>query len=193
MLLSELIKKSRCHRKFYQSLDIDYGILWDIVISLRYISSAKNLQPLKYIISTNREKNREIFPTLKWAGYLKDWNGPQEGEKPSAYIVILKDKDIADEAFVLTDAGIAIQTIMLSLSELELGGCTIAAMDKKKLRNVFSLPDNLEILYVIAVGKPKDNVKITEVKDSIEYFRDSYGNHYVPKRAIEDLLYRIYR
>ncbi len=193
MFISELTKKSRCHRVFNQSYKINYSILVDIVSLLRYISSAKNAQPLKYIISSNEQTNSEIFPTLKWAGYLKNWDGPKEGEKPTAYIIILKDKNISNDDFVLTDAGIAIQTIMLYLSELNLGGCPIAAIDKKKLRKVFSLPDNLEILYVMAIGKPEDNIIITDMEDSIEYYRDSYGNHYVPKRPIEELLFDIYR
>ncbi len=193
MIIEDLIKKARCHRKFYQSYKISDEILTNIISSLRYISSAKNLQPLKYVLSVDEQKNEEIFYTLKWAGYLKDWDGPEEGERPGAYIVILKDKDISDDLFALTDAGIAIQTIMLSLSEIELGGCVIAAIDKNKLKNILSTTSNLEILYVLAIGKPKDNVIITEVDDSIEYFRDSYGNHYVPKRGIGELLYRIYR
>ncbi len=192
MKIAELVKKNRCHRKFHQNFEISQKALIDIVHLLCYISSAKNLQPLKYIISTDKIKNKEIFSTLKWAGYLKNWDGPKEGEKPAAYIVILKDKNIADDAFVLTDAGLAIQTIMLSLSELDFGGCIIAAIDKAKLTDIFSLPDYLEILYVIAVGKPKDSVIITEVKDSIKYFRDSDGNHYVPKRSKEELLFKVY-
>ena len=192
MKVSELVKKSRCRREFYHSDRISQKTLIDIIESLRYISSAKNLQPLRYIGSTNENMNAEIFSTLKWAGYLKDWDGPKEKERPAAYLVILKDKDICDDSFVLTDAGIAIQTIMFLLADKNLGGCPIAAIDKNRLNKILSVEKHLEILYVIAIGKPKDKVIITDVKDSIKYFRDNKGNHCVPKRSAEELTYKLY-
>ncbi len=192
-MIEELVKKSRCYRRFDQSYKVKVETLKKVVECLRYISSAKNLQPLKYIASVNPKKNNEIFSTLKWAGYLKDWDGPMDGERPTAYLIILKDKTISDDLYVLTDAGIAIQTAMIVLTEMGLGGCPIAAIDKVKLSSILKLHKYLEILYVIAIGKPAERVIITDAQDShIEYFRDSSGNHYVPKRRMEELLLTLY-
>ena len=49
------------------------------------------------------------------AGYLKDWPGPAEGQRPSAYIVVLGDTQITRN--VGCDHGIAAQTIRLNGKE----------------------------------------------------------------------------
>ncbi len=191
-MIEELAKKARCYRIFDESTDVEYKLLENIINTLRYTSSARNAQPLKYVISTNRNKNYEIFKTLKWAGYLQDWDGPSENQRPSAYIVILRDRTMSTEDFSLIDTGIALQTIILSLAENGLGSCTIAAVDKNRLKEVLSINDDTkEILCVLAIGKPKENVIITDMKNGdIKYYRDEKGNHYVPKRSLNELIYK---
>ncbi len=192
-MLQSLVKSTRCFRRFYQNKPLDGSTLISVVNLLRFVSSARNAQPLKYIISTDKSINEEIFKTLSWAGYLKNWDGPEEGEKPSGYIVFLRDTNISAEDFSLIDTGIALQTAMLKLTEDGYGSCPIAAIDKKALRKVLSIPLSLEILLVLAVGKPKERVVITNVRNGdIKYYRDKNGVHYVPKRALKDVLLKTY-
>ncbi|MGB9755706.1 MAG: nitroreductase family protein [Desulfurella sp.] len=188
-MLDELIKKNRSYRKFAQ-VTIKCDEIKKILEILRFVPSARNAQPLKYIASCNKEKNEQIFSTLKWAGYLTDWNGPDKTQKPSAYIVILQDKSISNDNFVLTDAGIALQTILLKSVEMGFGGCTIAAIDKPRLSSILNLKENLEILYVVAIGKPAETIEIIDVKDDIKYYRIN-DIHYVPKRSLSELIYAI--
>jgi nitroreductase len=194
-MIEDLVKKARCYRKYDESKDIDYKLLENIINNLRFTSSARNAQPIKYLISTNRNTNEKIFETLKWAGYLKDWYGPKKGQRPSAYIVILRDKDISKEDFSLIDTGIALQTIILSLAEKGLASCTIAAIDKEQLRKNLSIDnDSLEILLVLSIGVPKENVIITDMKNGdIKYYRDENENHYVPKRSLEEIVYKSFK
>jgi nitroreductase len=123
-----------------------------------------------------------------WAGYLTDWSGPAEGEKPSAYMVILGDKNIA-ESFSC-DHGIAAQSIMLGAVEKGLGGCIIASINKKELTRVLNIPSHYEILLVLALGKPSETVVIENVESDgdIKYWRDSDDIHHVPKRLLDDLI-----
>lgn len=192
-MLDSLVRKTRCYRRFYQSDPVSRNVLISVVDLLRFVSSARNSQPLKYIVSTDRLINEEIFETLSWAGYLKDWNGPKEGERPAGYIVFLRDRNISVESYSLIDAGIALQTAMLKLTELGFGGCPIAAIDKEKLIEILSIPSHLEVLIVLAVGKPKEKVVVTEVENGdIRYFRDVKGVHYVPKRSLEEVLLKVF-
>ncbi len=110
-MIRELVLKSRSYRRFYGEVDIKHEILKDLVELARLSPSAMNLQPLRYILSYESEKNALIFPHLGWAGYLTDWPGPSEGERPSAYIIILADTEISRS--VGCDHGIAAQSILL--------------------------------------------------------------------------------
>ena len=102
------------------------------------------------------QRNALIFPKLAWAAYLKDWGGPEEGERPSAYIIVLGDKEVS-ESFGC-DHSIASQNILLGATHMGLGGCIVDSVDRKRLREALQIPDRYEILHVIALGKPKEQV-----------------------------------
>ncbi|RPJ42442.1 MAG: nitroreductase family protein, partial [Chloroflexi bacterium] len=144
--------------------------------------------PLKYYLSCDPEKNARIFPTLAWAGYLKEWPGPQEGERPSAYIIILGDSTI-NKSFGC-DHGIAAQSIMLGAAEKGLGGCMIGSVRRAELAAALNIPPQYEILLVLALGKPKEIVQIDPVgpDGSIKYWRDEKQVHHVPKRSLDELI-----
>ncbi len=188
MIVEQLIRQNRSYRRFYQDYYIATGNLKYFVNLARLSPSAQNLQPLKYYISNEKEPNEKIFKCLKWAGYLTDWEGPEDGEKPAAYILILGDTTIGTN--FRCDHGIAAQSILLGAVEKGFGGCIIASVDKEKLRKELSIPDNLEILLAIALGKPKETVLLEEIdqEGNIKYWRDEKKIHHVPKRKLEDII-----
>jgi nitroreductase len=187
-MIRELIEKNRTYRRFYQDVKINKETLEELIDLARLSSSGANLQPLKYILSYEEEKNNLIFPHLRWAGYLKDWDGPKEGERPSAYIVMLCDKEISTNCF--WDHGIACQSILLGACEKGLGGCMFGSIDRQGLIKALNIPDRYELLLVIALGKPKEKVVIEDMKDpkNVKYWRDENGVHHVPKRKLQDLI-----
>ncbi len=187
-MIEDIVKANRSYRRFRQDKPIDRTMLRKLVNLGRLSPSAANLQPLKYIISNDPELNSRIFPTTMWAGYLKDWPGPEEGERPGAYIVILGDTEIS-KGFGC-DHGIAAQSIMLGAAEKGLGGCMIGSIDRDKLREVLSIPARYEILLILALGYPKEEVVLEDVgpDGSIKYYRDDRGVHHVPKRALDEVI-----
>jgi len=187
-MLEDIVKASRSYRRFHEEKPIEPETLKGLVDLARLSPSAANLQPLKYIISADPELNARIFPTLAWAGYLKDWPGPAKGERPSAYIVILGDTEITRNFGC--DHGIAAQSIMLGAAEKGLGGCMIGSIDRQKLREALHIPDRYEILLVLALGYPKERVMLEEVPQDgdIRYYRDPEGVHHVPKRRLDDIM-----
>ncbi len=186
-MIEELIKQNRSCRRFYEDYKIEAATLKDLVNLARLSASAANLQPLKYILSCSAEKNERIFPCLAWAAYLKDWSGPKEGERPSAYIIILGDTNIIKNFGC--DHGIASQSILLGAREKELAGCMIGAVKRKKLRDILKIKERFKILLVLAIGKPKEEVIIETVDDdNIKYWRDNNNVHHVPKRKLEDII-----
>ncbi len=187
-MIEDLIKKNRTCRRFYQDFAIEVDLLKHLVNLARLSASAANRQPLRYVLSCTPRLNERIYPCLAWAGYLKDWQGPENGERPSAYIVIIGDTLIADNFWC--DHGIACQSILLGAREQGLSGCIIGAINKEKLRTVLNIPKQYKLLLVLAVGKPKEQVMIEEVKEdgNIKYWRDEKGVHHVPKRKLKDII-----
>ncbi len=187
-MIADLIRRNRSCRRFYQNYKVDGKILEELVNLARLSPSAANLQPLKYILTTRSEINAQIFACLAWAAYLKDWSGPEEGERPSAYIVILSDTTISKT--VDCDHGIACQSILLGAREIGLGGCIIASINHEKLRNILKIDPKYKIMLVIAIGKPREEVVIeaADPNDSIKYWRDDKNIHHVPKRNLNDII-----
>ena len=192
-MIADLIKKNRSFRKFYQDHVLDIETLTDLVDLARLSASAANLQPLRYILSVDPQKNSQIFSCLAWAAYLKDWKGPEEGEKPSGYIIILNDFEKAND-YVGYDCGIASQSILLGAREKGLAGCMLASINRKELRESLNIDVRFKILLVIALGEPKEEVVIETVgsDDNIRYWRDSEGVHHVPKRTLKDIIINSY-
>ncbi|MFC1500272.1 nitroreductase family protein [Candidatus Zixiibacteriota bacterium] len=188
-MLKELIMKTRSYRRFDESVTIEPSTLEDLVDFARCSPSSANLQPLKYVLCSDRETVERIFPHLRWAGYLEDWKGPAEGEHPTACIVILGDTEITSS--FSCDHGIAAHAIMLGATEKGLGGCVIGSFDKGGLRAVLGTQESrFEILLVLALGKPIEEVILEDVGESrdIRYWRDEEGRHHVPKRPLEELI-----
>jgi nitroreductase len=186
-MLKDLILKNRSYRRFYQDEMVELETLHELIDLARLSPSARNAQPLKYFLSNSPELNDKIFPHLSWAGYLKDWPGPEKGEQPAAYIIVLNDTEISANYFC--DDGIASQSILLGAVEKGLGGCIIGSLNRLQLQRELRLSDNLKIVHIIALGKPKEDVKVEEMKeDDIKYWRDVQQVHHVPKRDLKDII-----
>lgn len=183
-----IVKADRSYRRFHEDQTIDEATLRELVNLGRLSPSAANLQPLKYIISGDPAMNAHIFPTTAWAGYLKDWPGPAEGERPSAYIIILGDTEIS-KGFGC-DHGIAAQSILLGAAEKGIGGCMIGSIQRDELRQVLNIPERYDILLVLALGYPNEVVVIEDVgpDGGMKYYRDAQGVHHVPKRTLDEVI-----
>lgn len=187
-MFTSLVHKNRSYRRFVQSTAVSRETLAELVDLARHAPSGANRQPLKFWLSAAPETNARIFACLHWAGYLKDWPGPAEGERPAAYIILLGDTEIAKDCGV--DHGIAAQTIMLGAVERGLGGCILASVERDDLRAALGIPERYTILLVLALGAPAETVVIEPVgaDGNIRYWRDAAGVHYVPKRALDELI-----
>ncbi len=186
-MLSKIVQKNRSYRRFDSSVAIPLETLINLVELARLCPSSRNQQAIRFMVLNRPEDSELVYPSLAWAGYLPDWNGPVPEERPVAYIVILGDNNLGGK--FETDLGIVAQTMMLGAVEAGFGGCMIASIRREDLRNRLKIPDNLEILLVLALGSPVEEVIIEPVVDNnIRYWRDNQQVHNVPKRDLEDLL-----
>lgn len=188
-MFKDLVIANRSYRRFIEDHVISEEILSKLIELARLTPSAANFQPLKYYISNKAEINNRIFPYIAWARALKEWGGPKEGERPSAYVIICLDTAISKTSNC--DHGIAAQTILLGAVEYGLGGCMIGSFNKPKVAEEFSLPEGIEPILIIALGKPAEKIVLEEVNEqngSTEYYRDADDIHHVPKRKLKDIL-----
>jgi nitroreductase len=187
-MLKDIVKGARSYRRFYGEKPVSKEQLLKLIDLARLSPSGANKQPLKYIVINDNSTNTLIFDNIFWAGYLKDWTGPSLEERPTAYIIMLRDKDISKAPSM--DEGIAAQSIFLGAREAGLGGCFIGSFKKDELIKGLNIDEKYEIALVIALGFPKEEVVIEELNESgdVKYWRDEEKVHHVPKRTLEDII-----
>ncbi|MFV0591965.1 MAG: nitroreductase family protein [Draconibacterium sp.] len=185
-MLRNLIEKNRSYRRFNSEIKIPVQQVVSWVDLARLSASGRNMQPLKYAIVTDAKLCDKVFQNLGWAGYLNNWKGPEEKERPVAYVMVSKDKLISENHYC--DDGIAMQSILLAAVEDGFGGCIIGSVNKSKVTRLLKLPAHLELLWVIALGKPAEKVVIETAVNDIKYWRDEKGIHHVPKRPLNEVL-----
>lgn len=186
--IKELILKNRSYRRFEENVPISYELLQKLVDLARLTPSAKNQQSLRYILVNSPPKNTEVFPEISWAGYLSEWDGPVEGERPSAYIIILGEME--GSSIINVDLGISAQSILLGAVESGYGGCMIHSFNRNNIRQKFNIPDQYQPLLIISLGKPIEKIVIDPMDSTgdIKYWREKNQVHHVPKRSLEDLI-----
>jgi nitroreductase len=186
MRVFEAIQKRRSIRRFQQK-PISLETLKRLIDAARVAPSAANLQPLRYILVTNHDLRKRIFPALKWAGYVAPKGTPPPGEEPVAYVIVLANKDVARQDYQL-DAGAAIENLILAALEEGVGSCWLGAIDRHNIREILRVSEDFEIESVVALGYPNEHPVMEPMKDSIEYWKDESGRLHVPKRPLEEIL-----
>ena len=191
MTLKEIAIKNRSYRAFDELSPIGNHELLDMIDVARYTASSVNIQPFKYYVSNDKETNDLIFPHLNWARLLKDYEGPESGRRPSAYIILCNDLKIAPnvDRFVC-DAGIIAQTILLSAVEKGYGGCMIKNFKPEDISSALHLPEIYRPFLVLALGKPTEEIILEEIDpgEKTTYYRDAENRHHVPKRKLRDIV-----
>ena len=190
-MIKDLIKKNRSVRGYDASREVTNEELHEMVDCARLSASIVNMQPLKYVTVNTSEGRSKIIGQISFAAKLSERHLPFSGTEPMAYIVICQDKTISkSETGYLTDVGIAAQSITLAAAEMGLGACILGYFSPKEMTNALRLTENLRPLLVIALGKSIEDIKIVEIEEgeSIDYYRDENGVHYVPKRKLNDVI-----
>ncbi len=186
-MLVDLVKKARSHRRFLESDPIPPETLRELVDIARLAPCGGNQQPLRYRIVTGDEC-AAVFPYIAWAGALKDWEGPAEGERPTGYIAILSSADRNSPPHA--DMGIAAQTIQLAATDLGYAACMLGAIKRPEIHKALGLPDAWAVNLLVALGRPGETVVIEDLAPGGDtaYYRTPDGIHHVPKRTLDEVL-----
>ena len=189
-MLIDLIKKNRSYRGYDHSRKISREELLKMVEAARLCPSSVNRQPLKFHLVYEEDKVAAIQAETGWARGLPEMTLPHPGKEPTAFIIICQDTDIDPNlSRYHRDVGIVAQTMLLQAAEMDLGGCMIGSFRADSAQAAAGLPENIRPMLIVAIGKSDEEIILTDVVDgNTAYYRDEDDRHYVPKRALEDII-----
>lgn len=181
----DLAEKTRTYRRFREKEPIPAEDLRSLVRAACLAPCASNLQRLRYSIITDMNERDILFNSIGWAGYLSHWDGPQEEQRPAAYIVVHAPEE--QKFFTGIDIGIAASYVVLQAGSLGVGSCMILSFGRDAVDAVAPAPGYTAGL-VIALGYPDERVVLERNSEEIRYWRDASGIHHVPKHPVDKLI-----
>ena len=191
MDFEEIIYKRRTIRRFKQK-PLSINLLKKLVDFARVAPMARNIQGLEFIIVHNEKNREELFPLIRWASSLpEDQRTPEEGRKPTAYFVVLVNTNIK-KTYYNFDVGAAVENILLGAINFGLGCCWMGAIDRDKIRELFNIPEYFEITHVISLGYPDEESIMAPYEGSFDYWKDEKGLMHVPKKDLNEIIYKIF-
>ena len=186
MNVIENIKTRRSIRKF-DGRNIELSLLKQIVDTARYAPAAANIQPLMFAVVNTKEKCNEIFPHTHWAKLLGERGTPKNGEEPTAYIIVMSNKE--KRMNMEADAAFAVENMVLAAWNMGIGSCILGAINKAEIGKIVNIPQNYEINYAVALGYPAQQSVAEDAEDSVAYYMDDDDKVHVPKRKLDDVMY----
>ena len=191
MKVLDLIAKARSVRRYKEDEKVSRKTLEYIANAARVSPSAGNRQRLRLMLINDEERCNAIFNEIVFASYLKpDWNGPEAGQRPAAYIVVMTDEE--PDTNLAMDIGIAAEAMLIAMAGEKLGGCMFRSFNREKLGAVLGKAPYMPAL-VISVGTPDEVVILQDADDvrpngDLRYYRNQYGHHIVPKIGLRTLI-----
>ncbi len=183
-MIGELLTKARSYRRFHADMPVPRDTLLALVGAVRLCPSAGNRQRVRLVIVRQPAACDALFSTLRFAAYLRDWQGPAPGERPAAYLIFMTEEE-ADTNLAI-DIGIAAEAVNLTAAEMGLGCCMLRAFSPRTVGDLVGLA-GWHPQLVMAIGTPAEKVRLTDVTPGgdIRYYRDADGVHTVPKYPTE--------
>lgn len=160
MHVNEAIAGRRSNRFFDETGLVLEHEIEAIIESARWAPSARNLQPLEYIIVRDIEKRKKLAQICRQ---------PQPQKAPASIIVTANKKiagrvgeisphDITTtekgvERFIYMDAAAAIQNMLLTAHHLKIGSLWISSFDDQELVRLLNTPEHITPVAVVCLGK----------------------------------------
>jgi len=158
----------------YALTPVSDEVLVRILEAARLAPSAANIQPWHFIVVEDKEKRTRIAGGCRYGKFIT--------ESP-VVIVGCGNKKVSPKWHVV-DTTIALEHLVLAATTLELGTCWIGSFDNEDLREMLMLPQEYEIVALIALGYPRektktmaDNLRVGKPRKKLEEIasRETYG------------------
>ena len=172
MNAKDCIKERRSIRKF-KADPVDHALLSEIVETASYAPSWKHTQIARYIAVEGDLKNK--IAALCTDAYPR--NGEIIAQAPVLIAVTFltgrsgfeRDGSFSTdrcEGWQYYDCGIAAQTFCLAAHDLGLATVIMGVFDRKGLQEYLQVPEDQELMALIALGHPADQPQPPKRKDT---------------------------
>ncbi len=146
------VKKAINTRRAYRSLipvDITADLIYELAHAAQLSASCFNHQPWRYVFVYDKEMLKKMRDVLS--------SGNEWAYKASMIIAVCCKKEddcvIYDREYYLFDTGMATAQLILRATERGLVAHPIAGYSPKKTRAVLGIPDDMQVITLVIVGK----------------------------------------
>lgn len=153
----EAIKSRRSVRKFTDE-PVDRKLLMEVLEAGRWAPSGLNNQPWRFALITDKQVKAKVAPMTKYHGIV---------DSAQALIALFIDKDeMYHEVKDHQSIGACAENMLLAAHGLGLGAVWLGEILKSadELRALLELPENLELMCVIALGHPASRTHTSKRK-----------------------------
>lgn len=188
MNFTETVRKRRSIRRFVPG-GMPEKSFRELLELLRFVPSGSNRQKLRYIAVTSPELCKAVFAETMWGRLVSPRRTPEWGKDAPQYFVAILSPSPAG-TLSHTEAGAAVQTLLLAAEACGFGGCWLGAFDREKVGALLEVKEDAELLYLIAFGLPAETPVAEDApsEDSVDYYLDDGDVLHVPKLAAEKLV-----
>jgi len=153
MDVKEAINKRRAYRSLVP-VEITEEIIEDLARCAQLFCSCFNNQPWRYVFVYERDMLERMHEALS--------SGNEWARAASMIIAVFSKPDldclIRDRKYYFFDTGMATAAIILRATELGLVAHPIAGFSPKKTRAILNIPDEMEVITLVIVGKHSDRL-----------------------------------
>ena len=149
----KLLKTRQTDRKFLP-YSIDLSVVENIVDCGRLAPSAKNYQPLRFVVVDDRELLNKFAEICEFGKFLTNC--------PIVIAVFSEEKD-----FMVEDAAAATENMLLAATAYGLGSCWIGSYNRKhskEVEEILSCPKTHKLVTMVAIGKVEEKWRRPEKK-----------------------------
>jgi len=178
----EAVQERRSIRS-YQDKPVEREKMEKILEAGRLAPSAKNLEPWHFIAVTDAAKRKALSGGM-WGKFLV---------QSPLVIVACGDKKASPDWYAI-DVALALENMVLTATSEGLGTCCVGSFNEKDVKAALKVPENFEVLVMIAVGYPSGKLDLSSKLLNIVRTRKSlsevaseeeFGKRLVPKKITE--------
>ena len=166
MKIGEIIEKRRSIRK-YQDKSISEDLVGKLINAARLAPSAYNGQPSRFLVVRD-EKTKQQLKDAKI--FRQDFvytapliiiccADPDVYPKERFEPTYSNAAEIGGDIGAVRDLSLSSQNLVLMATELGLGTCYVGLVDRNKIKEMFHIPENYVLPFVITVGYPDEEPK----------------------------------